>query len=80
MPNVIMTQPQGWILPSDGKEYTKFDTDEKARIYYFPRDEKVVLRDVYELIVSSSGTHYLRTKDEKSHIIPVGWIHIEIDA
>jgi hypothetical protein len=76
----MMGELPNWNLPGDAREYTKFDIDEKERIYYFHRDEKVVLRDVYELIVSSSGTHYLSTRDGKTHIIPVGWIHIEIDA
>jgi hypothetical protein len=53
--------------------------NEKERIYTFPNNEKVVLKDVTELIVRESGTHRLKTKDGKLHIIPTGWIHIEID-
>jgi hypothetical protein len=52
---------------------------EKQRVYYFPNNEKVVLNNVVELIVRESGTHRLKTEDKKLHIIPPGWIHIEID-
>lgn len=31
-----------------------------------------------ELTISESGNHYLKTRDGKLHIIPTGWIHIEI--
>lgn len=52
---------------------------EKQRIYYFSGGEKVVLNEVIELIVRDSGTHRIKTADKKLHIIPTGWIHIEID-
>lgn len=52
---------------------------EKKRTYVFPGNEKVELFDVIELIVRPSGTHRLKTNDKKLHIIPLGWIHIEID-
>lgn len=52
---------------------------EKQRIYYFPHEERVVLNQVIELIVRDSGTHRIKTADKKLHIIPPGWIHIEID-
>jgi hypothetical protein len=58
---------------------TKFNPPEKERIYYFPNNEKVVLKEVKELVVRPSGTHRLKTADGKSHIIPTGWIHIELD-
>ena len=54
---------------------------EKKRVYTFPSDDKlvkVVLEKVTELSVSESGNHRLKA-DGKLHIIPVGWIHIEID-
>lgn len=53
--------------------------NEKQRIYYFSNEEKVVLNHVTELIVRESGTHRIKTADNKLHIIPQGWIHIEID-
>jgi hypothetical protein len=52
---------------------------EKERIYVFPNNEKVVLKNVTELIVRDSGTHRLKTADGKLHIVRNGWIHIEID-
>ena len=52
---------------------------ESSRTYFFPSDEKVVLLNVTELIVRDSRTHRLKTADNKLHIIPTGWIHIEID-
>ena len=52
---------------------------EKQRVYYFPNNNKVVLNNVIELIVRDSGTHRIKTEDKKLHIIPTGWIHIEID-
>jgi hypothetical protein len=55
------------------------DPPEKTRIYHFPNNEKVILNDVCELIVRPSGTHRLTTTDGKSHIIPSGWLHIELD-
>ena len=60
-------------------EPTIFNPPEKVRTYYFPNNETVVLKDVTELVVRSSGTHRLKTSDGKSHIIPTGWIHIELD-
>lgn len=56
----------------------KLDIDERERIYYFPNNAIVVLNEIIELTVSESGTHYLKTRDGKLHIIPIGWIHIEI--
>jgi hypothetical protein len=52
---------------------------EKSRVYYFPNGEKVELINVVELVVRESGTHRIKTADKKLHIVPVGWIHIEID-
>lgn len=52
---------------------------ENKRTYVFPAREIVVLENVSELVVRESGTHRLKTTDGKLHIIPTGWIHIEID-
>lgn len=52
---------------------------ESKRVYNFPNGEKVELKNVIELVVRSSGTHRIKTNDNKLHIIPTGWIHIEID-
>jgi hypothetical protein len=64
---------------SDIGNVTKFEKPEKERTYYFPNNEKVVLKEVTELVVRPSGTHRLKTADGKSHIVPAGWIHIELD-
>ena len=52
--------------------------ERQKRTYYFPGNEKVELENVTELIVTESGNHRLKTADDKLHIIPPGWIHIEI--
>lgn len=52
---------------------------EKERVYFFPNDEKVILKNIVELVVRESGTHRIKTNDNKLHIIPSGWLHIEID-
>lgn len=51
---------------------------EKERIYTFPKGDKVILKNVTELAVSKSGNHRLKA-DGKLHIVPTGWIHVEID-
>lgn len=58
---------------------TPVSLKESSRTYYFPGGEKIVLTNVTELVVRESGTHRLKTADDKLHIIPTGWIHIEID-
>lgn len=52
--------------------------NEQKRVYHFPQGESVILEKVVELKVSDSGNHRLKTSDKKLHIIPTGWIHIEI--
>jgi hypothetical protein len=59
---------------------TTFNPAKKTIVYYFPNSEKVCLSEVEELVVRESGTHGLKTADGKLHIVPTGWIHIEIDA
>lgn len=51
---------------------------EKTRTYSFPKGEVVELLQVVELIVSDSGNHRLKTADGLLHIVPTGWLHIEI--
>lgn len=58
---------------------TPINLKEKQRIYYFPDDNRITLKNVTELIVRESGTHRLKTADKKIHVIPKGWLHIEID-
>lgn len=53
---------------------------EKSRVYFFPAGETVRLEGVKAVAVRPSGTHRVATTDGKLHIVPVGWLHIEIDA
>lgn len=53
---------------------------EASRIYTFPRGETVALKNVTHFLARDSGTHRLRTGDGKLHIVPTGWLHIEIEA
>lgn len=54
------------------------ELNEQKRIYYFPNNEIIILENVTELKVSESGNHRLKTSDNNLHIIPTGWLHIEI--
>ena len=53
--------------------------EEQNRIYYFPNNEIVKITGVTHVNVSNSGHHRLNTNDGKKHIVPPGWIHIELD-
>lgn len=53
---------------------------ERSRVYSFPGGEQVRLENVTHLAVSPSGTHRLKTDGGHLHIVPTGWLHIEIDA
>lgn len=61
-------------------ELTKLDPAEKSRVYTFPNGETVSLTNVTQFLARPSGNHRLRTADGKLHIVPTGWIHLEIDA
>lgn len=71
-------------------EMTEFNPPERLRTYWFPLLSQgdvelncllpVDLENVTHLKVSDSGTHRLKTKDGRLHIIPTGWLHISIDA
>lgn len=52
---------------------------ERSRAYTFSGGT-VTLTGVKAVGVRSSGTHRLETADGKLHIVPTGWLHIEIDA
>jgi hypothetical protein len=61
-------------------ELTTLSPAEKSRTYTFPNGEKVTLTDVTHFLARESGTHRLKTADGKLHIVPAGWLHVEIDA
>jgi len=58
----------------------KTKLNEIERAYTFPNNNIISLENVKELIVRPSGTHRLKTKDGIMHIIPTGWIHIQIKS
>ena len=53
---------------------------EKTRLYVFPNNQKIRIDYIRELKVSDSGNHRIITLDGKLHIIPFGWLHIEIES
>lgn len=53
---------------------------EIARIYTFPNQETVIIEKPRKLLISASGNHRIQTEDNRLHIIPKGWIHIEIES
>ena len=61
-------------------ELIKLDPLEKIRIYTFPDSEHVKLENVTHFLARDSGTHRLKTADGKLHIVPIGWLHISIEA
>jgi hypothetical protein len=63
----------------DENEGTKIT--ENWRVYTFPGEHKIELIKPRELFISErSGNHRIKTEDGRLHIIPVGWLHIEIDS
>lgn len=84
----IEDNKQEW--PNKIKETSRISgkVKEKKRIYSFPFVSKsgkniiskVEIEDVVELLVRPSGVHRLKTKNGKLHIIPTGWISIEINS
>lgn len=52
---------------------------EKARVYEFPGGETVILENVTHFL-NRPTNHRLKTADGKLHIVPMGWLHIEIDT
>lgn len=61
-------------------EMTKLEPQEAFMTYTFPDGQRVVLKDVTHFLSRQSGVHRLRTADGRLYIVPVGWIHIEIEA
>jgi len=61
-------------------EFVELSPVEVSREYTFPGGDKVKIDGVAKIAVSESGTHRLETKSGGKHIIPRGWIHIELDV
>jgi len=49
----------------------------QTRIYTFP-NKRIKIKNIIELVVRDSGTHRLKTQNNHLHIVPIGWVHIEI--
>ena len=79
IPTKAVSLEETKLIPTDG-----ITVDEQTRTYRFPNNEIVTIENVFEIKVSPSGTHRLKSgaSDEtvKLHIIPTGWLHIEIDS
>ncbi len=56
------------------------EVKENSRVYTFPGGDKITLKDVTHVAVRPSETHRLKTADGKLHIVPTGWLHVEIGA
>jgi hypothetical protein len=52
---------------------------EKTRLYYWNEDIAVYLKGVTH-VEERKNEHRLRTLDGKQHVVPEGWVHLEIDA
>jgi len=54
--------------------------NENSRRYLFPNDEEIVIDNVRDIQVSSSGGHRLTTKEGGMVYIPFKWLAIDIDS
>lgn len=59
---------------------SKLTPSEKSRTYVYANGVRDTLENVVALGVSPRGTHRLETADGKKHIVPPGWIRIELDV
>jgi len=62
------------------EKMTELKPTEKSRTYTFPGGERITLGPVTHFLALPSGTHRLKTADGKPHIVPVGWLHVEIET
>lgn len=76
---ILEPNPKGGASASAPKKPEFIQVREQSRRYVFPNGEVVELWGVVGINVSKSGTHRINTKDGKKHIIPPGWLHIEMD-
>ena len=49
---------------------------EEYRVYVFPDDKKVAIKNPIKLNVSKSGGHRILDVNDVSHYIPYKWIHL----
>lgn len=83
-PNTL--PPSGRAVTLSG-EITMTELNERSRTYYYLRGGQsyqafvpVRLERVVGICVRPSGNHRLKTADGMLHIMPPGFVHIEIDA
>ena len=62
------------------EEFTPLTPPEKKRTYHFPNGESFSLYNVTHFLARPSGTHRLKTGEGLLHVVPTGWLHIEIDV
>lgn len=53
--------------------------NEKSRTYFFPNDQTIRIENAVELTIKKSGDHRLATANDNLHIVPKGWLNIQID-
>lgn len=61
------------------EEMIELNPVELQRTYTFDSGASVTLKDVTHFL-NRPTNHRLKTADGKLHIVPTGWIHIEIDT
>lgn len=61
------------------EEMIELNPVETSRTYKFPNSETVTLKDVTHFM-NRPTNHRLKTADGKLHIVPTGWIHVEIET
>lgn len=61
-------------------KFVELNPVEISREYTFPCRNVVRIEKAARISVSESGTHRIETEDGRKHIIPKGWIHIELDV
>jgi len=52
-------------------------SSEVYRLYRFPKGESVMIKKPATLIIDERGIHYVIDKNEYSHTVPLGWIHLK---
>ncbi len=61
-------------------EMTPLTNGEKSRTYVWPSGSRDKIDNVTHICVRPSGSHRLQTSDGLKHIVPAGWIRVEVEA
>lgn len=67
-------------MTANAIEMVPLTNGEKSRTYVWPNGARDTIENVTSICVRPSGSHRLQTADGKKHIVPTGWLRIEIDA